>query len=173
MFITMRPVTKADLPQLQKISRATFSATFGAENTPADLNTYLATTYNQARLAQELANPATDFQFIFYQKQLAGYLKLNTGTAQTEPMGPASLEIERIYLSQAFKRLGLGTKLVQYALHRASQQHKQTVWLGVWEHNLPARQFYQRLGFQRFGAHQFQLGADLQHDLLLKKTLPA
>ncbi|MDT6980441.1 GNAT family N-acetyltransferase [Levilactobacillus zymae] len=171
MTIQLKPCTRDDLSALQAVSRETFTATFGDQNTPADLAAYLDTAYSSAQLTQELENPASQFFFILKDQAVAGYLKLNTGTAQTEAMGPNDLEIERIYLRTAFQHQGLGKRLFQVALDQAHQQHKTQIWLGVWEHNLNAQGFYHKQGFRQIGQHTFTLGSDPQTDLIYAKTL--
>ncbi|MHA3067245.1 GNAT family N-acetyltransferase [Lacticaseibacillus saniviri] len=171
MQTIIKPVTLADLATLQAISRETFSDTFGADNTPTDLAQYLNQAYGDPQLTKELTTPGTTFYFIEREGQLAGYLKVNVGEAQSEKMGQEALEIERIYIKTSFKRQGLGSKLYQFALELAQEQHKQYIWLGVWEHNVPALKFYRQLGFVQIGDHVFQLGADQQRDLLMRKTL--
>ena len=42
-------------------------------------------------------------------------MKLNRETAQTEPMGPEKLEVERLYILPAFKGKKLGTQLLELA----------------------------------------------------------
>ncbi len=46
----------------------------------------------------------------------------------------------------------------------------QTVWLGVWEHNLRALDFYRRWGFETVGSHTFLLGSDAQTDLVMVRS---
>lgn len=163
--------TLADLPALQTISRDTFTATFGAQNTAADLAAFLDTAYSTSQLTQELANPHSLFFLLTQDDAVVGYFKLNTGPAQTEAMGPNSLEIERIYLRSAFQHQGLGKRLFQVALDQAHRLQKTKLWLGVWERNFNAQGFYQRLGFHQVGAHTFTVGSDPQTDLLYAKTL--
>lgn len=164
-------VTSVDLKTLQAISIATFSDTFGAANSAQDLQEYLVTAYSIKQLRKELENKASYFYFIYVNQTVAGYLKLNTDGAQTEMMDSDSLEIERIYIKPDFKRHGLGQQLYQKAESVARSKNKQIIWLGVWEHNQPALNFYRRLGFTQHGAHVFQLGADQQRDLIMYKQL--
>lgn len=171
MPIQIKSCTLDDLAALQSISRETFTATFGQQNTPADLAAYLQTAYATPQLTQELKDPESQFFFILKDQTVAGYLKLNTGAAQTEDLGPKSLEIERIYLRSAFQRQGLGTQLFQIALDQAQHAHKTQLWLGAWEHNLNAQKFYHRLGFHQIGHHTFTLGSDPQTDLIYAKAL--
>ncbi len=45
------------------------------------------------------------------------------------------------------------------------------VWLGVWEENKRAIQFYAKNGFVEFDKHIFVLGNDAQTDIMMKKQL--
>jgi ribosomal protein S18 acetylase RimI-like enzyme len=47
------------------------------------------------------------------------------------------------------------------------------VWLGVWEKNEKAIQFYKKWGFVQFDKHLFQLGDDAQTDIMMKLQLKA
>ncbi|KRN28830.1 protease synthase and sporulation negative regulatory PAI 1 domain protein [Lactobacillus selangorensis] len=165
------PMTLTDLPELQKISRITFADTFGAANTAANMDEYLDSAYRTAKLTAELTDPDSFFFFIKQDNHNVGYLKVNVNSAQTETMGSDTLEIERIYILPAYKHRGLGTQLIHQALAVAQQQHKTKIWLGVWEHNEPAKKFYQKMGFHQIGDHIFQLGTDKQRDLMLLKQL--
>ncbi len=45
------------------------------------------------------------------------------------------------------------------------------LWLGVWEHNDRALAFYARQGFREAGDHVFQIGQQIDRDLILVKDL--
>lgn len=167
----IKRVTQRQLTQLQAVSRATFADTFGAQNTAENLAEYLDEAYGDQQLTSELENPATTFWFALVAGQVAGYLKLNVGAAQSETRGDAALEVERIYILPAFKRQGIGTQLIQFAEQRARQQTKQKMWLGVWEHNPAAIAFYKRMGFEAVDDHVFKLGDDEQRDVIMEKQL--
>ncbi|CAK1240245.1 HD superfamily phosphodieaserase [Fructobacillus cardui] len=167
----MKEVTAADIAALQDISRRTFAETFADDNSAADLNEYLDTAYATDKLLAEVENPNSQFYFVFHDDELAGYLKVNWGSAQSEEEGDASLEVERIYLLAAFQRLGLGRQLLNQAFDQANALGKSRVWLGVWEHNQNALAFYQKIGFTPFSDHVFQLGTDAQRDILMEKVL--
>lgn len=163
--------TLADLEALREMSIETFTDTFGADNTEEDLTTYLERAYHPEKLILELKNPESFFYFIYWENYLAGYLKLNTGTAQTEEMPLQALEVERIYVRSAFKRRGLGRQLIDFAIEQAQTMNKDSIWLGVWEHNYNALAFYQSLGFEKTGAHSFFMGEDEQTDYVMTKRL--
>ncbi|XKE96472.1 GNAT family N-acetyltransferase [Metaplanococcus flavidus] len=171
MHMTIIKCTPEHLPELQAISRETFTETFQEQNSPEHLNAYLEKAYNQEQLALELANPESRFYFVHSDDEVAGYLKINVGEAQSEKMGADSLEVERIYVKKKFHKKGLGKLLLEKAFDVAAELEKKKVWLGVWEHNENAIVFYKKKGFVQTGAHPFYMGDDKQIDLIMTKTM--
>ena len=105
------------------------------------------------------------------RKFLAEYLKLNIGNAQTEKCLDNALEIQRIYILKSAKGQGIGSAFMQIAENFASKKKLSTIWLGVWEHNEPAKKFYKSKGYEKFSHHTFVIGDDMQTDFLLKKEI--
>lgn len=171
MTIEIKSCTVAELPLLKEISIETFTDTFGAQNTPEDLAEYLATAYADEKLTEEINTPDSHFYLLFKDDELAGYLKLNTEAAQTESVAENALEVERIYIRSSFKRQGLGRKLIELAIEIAEKDKRDNIWLGVWEHNENAIKFYEKMGFEVVGQHDFVLGDDVQTDLVMCKKL--
>lgn len=168
---TIRKVTTDDLHALQDISRETFKATFDPFTKPADMDKFLDEGYADEKLLAEINNPDSQFFFLIVEKEIAGYLKVNVGSAQTENLRPNALEVERIYLRAKFQHRGLGLVLIKLAEKIAREADKDYMWLGVYEHNLNAQKFYARDGFQRVSQHVYQVGTDPQIDYLLVKKL--
>ncbi|MBY0099729.1 GNAT family N-acetyltransferase [Mesobacillus maritimus] len=171
MTINIKKCTHKDVQILQKISYDTFNETFKHKNSPENMNTYLEKAFNIDQLENELANGSSQFFFIYFHKDVAGYLKVNTEDAQTESMGKESLEIERIYIKSHFQKLGLGKYLLNKAQDIARAHGKTNIWLGVWEKNENAIAFYKKLGFVQTGAHSFYMGDEEQTDFIMTKTL--
>ena len=171
MNMSIKKCTLEDVHELQKISSLTFTETFEEQNTPEHMHAYLEKAFNLPQLGKELANPSSRFFFVLVDGQVAGYLKLNTDDAQTEDMGAEALEVERIYISNNFQKLGLGKQLMEKALQMAVELGKKKIWLGVWEHNANAIAFYQRKGFVKTGEHSFFMGDDEQIDWIMVKEL--
>lgn len=166
-----RQLTVDDVAALKQISEETFQDTFGAQNTPANMQAYLQDAYNLPALTAELKETDSRFYFVERDHEPLGYLKLNVNGAQSEAMGSDSLEVERIYVRPAYKHQGLGTAFIEQAIALARAEGKHQIWLGVWEHNEPAKHFYAKFGFQQFSQHKFVMGDDPQTDLLMKKQL--
>jgi len=167
--IEIHKVAENQLLELQRISRQTFYEAFSAVNTEDDMAMYLEHSLSIEKLAAELSNENTEFYFAQLNEQIIGYLKFNVGEAQTDLQDEQALEIERIYLLIRYAGMGVGQLLMEKAYQVAQIKKVKYIWLGVWEHNTRAIQFYKRNGFSEFGSHMFKLGNDDQRDILMKR----
>lgn len=169
--LTIKKGTLHDSKQLQKISRQTFFETFSAGNTAENMAQYLEERFSEEKLTAELALPNSAFYFAVLDQEVIGYLKINFGSAQTELQDDTSLEIERIYVLQAYHGKKVGQLLYEKAMQVAHQKEVHYVWLGVWEENPRAIRFYQKNGFVEFDKHMFKLGDEEQIDIMMKKVI--
>ena len=80
----IRKVEKADVGVLSKISKQTFRETFAHDNTEEQLQEYFEEAYSLKTLLTELENPESETYFIMHEEYIAGFLKVNWGSAQTE-----------------------------------------------------------------------------------------
>ncbi|MEY4938123.1 MAG: hypothetical protein RIS64_4484 [Bacteroidota bacterium] len=169
--IDIKQITLNEITLLQKISRATFFETFAASNTEENMKKYLEEGFSIEKLTTELTDPNCAFYFAWHDNQIIGYLKLNFGAAQTELKDNKALEIERIYVLQAFHGKKVGQILYEKAIQIAKYMNVAYVWLGVWEENPRAIRFYEKNGFVEFDKHIFRLGEDEQIDIMMKLQL--
>lgn len=171
MLTKIKICNKDQLDLLRAISIETYRDTFSDSNSEALMAQYFQDALNKEKLQAELNHPDSRFYFIYYAEKVAGFLKVNVMSAQTEIKDVNALEIERFYIRQPYLRKGLGKELMGFACDLALQKNKTFVWLGVWENNMPALHFYKQMGFYQIGAHPFNMAGDIQTDLLLQKDL--
>ena len=169
--IQVRKATIEDLHTVQRIGRETFLETFADSNTEADMNKYLEDSFNEYKVKAELSNPGSLFFVAWDNEDPVGYLKVNSGAAQTEQQNDTALEIERIYVKSSHHGKKVGQLLYEKAMEVANHQHSSYVWLGVWEKNPRAIRFYKKNGFTPFDKHIFKMGDDEQIDIMMKKEL--
>lgn len=169
--IYIKKVTLNNIDQLQKIGRQTFFETFSAVNTEENMKKYLEEGFSIEKLTTELKDNNSEFYFATLDNNVIGYLKLNFGQSQTELQDDNALEIERIYVSKEFQGKKVGQLLYDKAIQIARQKKADYVWLGVWEENPRAINFYRKNGFVEFDKHVFKLGNDEQTDLMMKLKL--
>ena len=166
--ISIQKVSHDGIYALQKIGRQTFFETFSSVNTEENMMKYLDKGFSVAQLTTELNNNNTEFYFATLESNIVGYLKLNFGQAQTELQCENALEIERIYVLKEFHGKSVGQLLYDKALQIAKLKRVAYIWLGVWEENPRAINFYTKNGFVAFDKHVFKLGNDEQTDIMMK-----
>jgi ribosomal protein S18 acetylase RimI-like enzyme len=171
MNINVKKCTNEEIRILQEISHETFHETFKHQNSPENMKAYLERAFNVKQLEKELSTLSSHFFIVYVNQEVAGYLKVNTNNAQSEPMGEDSLEIERVYIKKKFQKHGLGQYLLNKAMEIAVESNKKKIWLGVWEKNENAIAFYRKMGFVQTGAHSFYMGDEEQTDFIMTKTL--
>ena len=156
---------------LQQIGRQTFEETFAESNSAENMAKYIEEAYSYEKLSAELNNPNSFFYFAMLDEKVIGYLKLNMGGSQTELKDNDALEIERIYVLKSFQGKKVGKMLFDKSIQIGKEQNAAFVWLGVWEENKKAIEFYTKNGFVEFDQHIFVLGDEAQTDIMMKLKL--
>ena len=167
-LFVIEKVNESEVEHLQYISRQTFAETFSGSNSKENMDKYLKENLSIEKLSEELNNENSHFFFIKDGERNIGYLKLNMGPSQTELKDETALEIERIYVIQEYQGKKVGQQLYDKAIQVAKEKKAQYVWLGVWEENHKAIEFYNKNGFEVFDQHVFILGDEKQTDLMMR-----
>jgi ribosomal protein S18 acetylase RimI-like enzyme len=169
--ITIRPATDKDAELIADLSRQTFYETFASNNTKENMDKFMNEQFTREKLIDEVNQPWHIFFLAVVDDEPVGYVKLREGSVPPGLPGRSSIEIARIY--SVTKMIGkvVGKKLMQTCIDFAIKKGKEILWLGVWEKNRTAIDFYTRWGFEKLGEQRFLLGDDLQTDWLMKKTL--
>jgi ribosomal protein S18 acetylase RimI-like enzyme len=170
-MLTTRFATAADAALIADISRQTFYDTFAIHNTAENMDKFMEQQFSHAALIKEVMQAENIFLLAFSEDKPAGYAFLREKNLPAGLAGEAVIEIARIYAMKEFIGKGVGKKLMEECIIVAKQKQKNVVWLGVWEHNRTAIDFYRKWGFEKFSSHAFVLGDDVQEDWLMKKDL--
>ncbi|WP_159302656.1 GNAT family N-acetyltransferase [Maribacter litoralis] len=171
MELTYTKCSLQNVEQLRLISEQTFVNAFEKDNDPSDFKDYIEKAFALNKIKAELLNPDSDFYFVYRNDELAGYFKLNVLSAQSDVKRDDSIELERIYVLKSYQSLGLGKQILDRIKSLAQEKNKKMLWLGVWEENTRAIQFYHRHGFQKFDTHPYFIGTDEQTDWLMRFDL--
>mgnify|MGYP001175093804 CR=1 FL=1 len=171
MEITLRKCAPDDVRTLRDLAVRTYDETFAAVNTPENMEAFYRDAYALEKLSAELLDESSRTYFLYCDEDLAGYMKVNVGSAQTDIFDENALELQRIYLLRKFYGKGLADILMQKAFAIAQELGKSYIWLGVWERNFRAQRFYNKYGFYKISEHPFVMGTDSQTDWVLKKDL--
>jgi len=98
-------------------------------------------------------------------------MKLNIKNEPSELNGKTGLQIDRIYVQSAYKGKSIGKLLLNEAIQLAANLNADCVWLCVWENNLPALKFYEKLGFTKIGTTTFSFGNTTDTDYYMMLEL--
>jgi diamine N-acetyltransferase len=153
------------------LSRQTFFDTFAPSNTKEDMDLFMEVQFTKKALIEEVGADGNIFLLAFREGEPVGYVRMRESASPEQLGSLPAIEIARIYTVQKTIGKGVGSALMEKCLEIANAKHKQLIWLGVWENNTRAIDFYTRWGFTKFGEHPFILGTDMQTDWMMVKHL--
>ena len=171
MSLDIRIAVARDAARVATLARDTFIATFADSNTPEDMAHYIEQAFAVETIQSELADAAATFIWAEENGIAAGYAKLYRGNADECVTGPRAVELERIYADPELIGAGVGKTLLHTCIKLAQGEGFETLWLGVWERNERAIEFYHRQGFIDVGEHPFTLGTEEQTDRIMQLDL--
>jgi ribosomal protein S18 acetylase RimI-like enzyme len=167
--LSFREATTSDANLIAQIGAETFKAAFGPDNTSNDMEAYLAAHFNLETIQALLDDSASTFLLGYEQEKVIGYAMLRVGVPPDSVVSPNPIELVRFYILPDLIGSGYGSELMAACLARADDMGRTAIWLGVWEKNLRAIQFYEKWGFRKVGMKPFILGQDVQHDYIMQR----
>jgi ribosomal protein S18 acetylase RimI-like enzyme len=170
-MITVRTATKQDAELIADISRQTFYDTFAAYNKKEDMDKFMNEQFTRDALIEEVKAKDNIFLLALDAHKPVGYARIRENNNPPSLGSINAIEIARIYAVTGAIGKGIGKALMQNCIDIASAGKREFAWLGVWERNQRAIDFYTRWGFEKFAEHDFILGTDVQKDWLMKKRL--
>ena len=166
--ISIIKVTSQDIDELRAFAIETFYTAYAHNNDADQMKEYVDQAFNSRQLLKEIDDINSDFLFAKNGDLVVGYIKLNYAEAQIVLKDIEAVELERIYVRQEYQGQGIGQLLVEHTLAIAKNRQAPFVWLGVWDKNLKAIRFYERIGFVAFDSYPFILGDEEQTDVLMR-----
>jgi len=171
MSLLIRDATIADAALIADLSRQTFYDTFAAHNTKENMDKFMNEQFSRELLINEVGQPGNYFLLAYDDQKPVGYVRMRESQNPPELKNQRSIEIARIYAIKESIGKGVGKELLLSCIYLAEKLKKESVWLGVWEHNQRAIEFYSKFGFNKFGTHDFILGDDVQTDWLMVRVI--
>ncbi len=173
MEINIRRVTIDDVSTLSVLARQTFYDTFTGTCSEEDMQGFLDKFYSREQLGKELKDEASFCFFAKVDSEPVAYLQFKEDYEHFPLMKKwKAFELKRIYVLNGYQGKGIAQALMDFFLNFATESKYEVVWLGVWEHNLRAQNFYEKYGFKNSGhTHDFPIGNTPQTDIWLWKFL--
>lgn len=168
-MIDVRPAIRSDLRALREIAIETFNEAFLKDNTPENMEAYISSAFNLDQLEKEFNEAGSQFYVAWDAEEMAGYSRLRPSTEAESHLGKSAIELQRIYVHPKHQGKRIGALLMKKSIDFAIVNQYEWLWLGVWERNYRALDFYTKFGFEKFASHVFQMGDDAQTDWLMRK----
>ena len=169
--IAVRTAGPEDAADIAELGAKTFFATYASNNTPEDIDAYVAESFSPQTILDEIEDPESAFLLVVRGGINIGFAKLRNGQAPDCVSSPNPIELERIYVDANYQGGGVGSRLMEAVLDYARSKGRVSVWLGVWERNTAACDFYERQGFSPVGSKNFTVGGDRQNDVVMVRIL--
>jgi len=162
----IRVATTDDLADLRQLAIDAFINAYAVFNKETDMQQYLKENFSEEVLHAELTNPDIVILVAEQENDIVGYVKLVPGGSENLTFN-RPIEIARLYSAVHAIGSGIGKKLVAAVCDFARKNNYDGIWLGVWQKNFRAANFYQRQGFRITGITVFKLGNDVQDDFVM------
>jgi GNAT superfamily N-acetyltransferase len=170
-MVSIRTAGVGDAAVLAELGRQTFHDTFADQNAPEDMDAYMREAFTVERLTSELQEPGAVYLIAENPPKAIGFAKIVPSEPPACISAPSPLRLVKLYVSADAIGTGVGAALMRASIEQARESGYESLWLGVWEHNLRARAFYERWGFVPVGTETFLLGNDQQTDVLMQRAL--
>lgn len=172
MSVTIKIADANDSKLLAKLGAVCFSEAFAQYNSEEDLKNYLAEAFSEEMINADLQDKHFTYIIAFDEKhQAVGYSKLNWKETPNELAELKVVQLERIYVRQKVKGKKVGALMMEKCIELAKKKNINSIWLGVWQENIEAINFYKKWGFEIFGYKQFKIGNKVDDDFMMKKNL--
>ncbi len=159
------------MPELREVAISSYHDAFASFNTPENMEAYFSGSYNLTTLNREFTEPDSKLFLACQDEKMVGFSRLRESNEVADLLGMNGVELQRLYVLTEVQGKSVGKLLMEASLHYAKEKRYDWLWLGVWERNFKAQNFYSKWGFEKFSEHVFWMGDDAQTDWLLKKKL--
>lgn len=163
--------TREDAFLLAGLGAKTFYDAFAKDNKPEDIESYLRQSFSVEIQHQELSDPGNVFLIAENGDTAIGYAQLVMDSKDSAITVTKPVELRRIYVLHEYVGQGIGKELMAACIREARERGRNGIWLGVWEKNQRAIEFYEKWGFRQVGVHRFLLGSDPQNDFIMELEL--
>lgn len=172
--MTLRPATTDDAPALAALARRAMKAKWEHLYRPEDFSAWLDEAHSDARTAREIADPGMRVAVIEDDAgALVAFCKLvlcaKLGRDHSDAARP--LELKQLYTAPDRIGMGLGARLMDWALAEARGAGADEIQLSVWSGNHEAQRFYARYGFAKIADITFQVGEQVDEEFLFALRL--
>ena len=158
MEATIRLATAEDINVLAALGTTTCYEAYFELDPSRDLADYCARVYSPEAVRAEFDDPNSTFLIAELNERSVGFVKLRENNAVECVADKHAIEVQRIYVLERLKGHRIGNSMMERAIEIAREKGYTTLWLGVWDQNIRAQSFYEKLGMSNIGTTGFSDG---------------
>lgn len=172
MNLIIKSACADDSQLLTDLGSRTFLEAYSDVKAEKDLNDYIITAFVKDEIVASIKNKEAIFFIAYVDDEAVGYVKLRWD--RTHPnlsSDDRNMELERIYVLRNFWKHKIGAALMAEAIQVSKKNNYDYLWLGVWQKNNRAIEFYLKMGFEIFGTKKFFVGTEENDDYVMRLKL--
>ena len=169
--IKIRKAVEKDYKILSNLGAKTFRQTYKGKVNASDIDSYIKNAFNQHNTLKEINNSSFTILIATKNDKLIGYAKLLKSEISTNLRKFNGIELVRLYVLKNYLRQKIGSRLLEECIKIAKKKNFEYIWIGVWERNPNAIDFYKKSGFKGFGHHKFNFENEIHNDLLMRRKI--
>jgi ribosomal protein S18 acetylase RimI-like enzyme len=166
----------ADLPELADVAARTFPLACPPSVTAENIAAFIDENLSEPRFRDYVADPDRVVLAARMAGRMVGYVMLIRGVPDDDDVQRAvtlrpALELSKMYVLPDSHGAGVSAALMTAALNSATELNAAAVWLGVNQQNGRAQRFYAKHGFVISGTKTFRLGAGVENDYVMVRSV--
>jgi ribosomal protein S18 acetylase RimI-like enzyme len=174
--IDVAAAVEADLPELADVAARTFPLACPPSVTPENIVAFIDENLSEARFRDYLADADRAVLVARQDGRIVGYVMLIRGVPDDDDVQRAvtlrpAVELSKMYVLPDSHGAGVSAALMTAALQHATEMDAKCVWLGVNQQNQRAQRFYAKHGFTIGGTKTFRIGAGIENDYVMVRSL--
>ena len=167
----IRPATVDDVDLLRRLGATTFRATYRDISDPREVDEYADANFTREKVQAWFRKPCARTLVATAGGEPVGYAHVRSAKVPACVSDRKAVELSRLYLLASAQGTGLGGALLDAAIAEVAALGGATVWLGAYDRNIRALEFYARRGFVRVGTHDFEFGGQIHQDPVLTRAV--
>lgn len=171
MNIFIRKADISDVKIICALGITTFYEAYFLQDDSNDLANYVLENFSVEKIEREIADENSTFFIAEIETSAVGYAKLRENAPAECLQDENTIEIQRIYILDKMRGKRVGDALMKKCFEQARRKNYESVWLGVWEQNFAAQNFYRKYGFEKAGEVHFPYGETVGTNHVLKLNL--
>ena len=161
----IREATPEDVETIRNIAETTWWATYGPILEKEQIIFMLDEIYSTRKLASQLTHCTQTYLLLIEENKPVAFAAYSPREED-----PEIYKLHKLYCMPETQGKGYGKILINKVIDKTLEAGKRTLDLNVNRYN-KAKNFYEKMGFEKFDEHIFILGQDLQHDWKMKRRL--